>query len=119
MSPPGQIYRTEPEFDDVLRKIREKAEKRQAQRGSGQLRGLAADVSRTGIDYQLESGRISLDPAAAARAGLNLDEFGLDFLALTLPRRGKDGPMRGVNAAVLFESERITEEQLGKLFDLP
>jgi hypothetical protein len=51
--------------------IREKAEKRQVERGSGALRGLAADVSRTGIDYELETGRINLDPGAAARAGID------------------------------------------------
>jgi hypothetical protein len=119
MSPPGEIYRAEPEFDDVLEKIREKAEKRQVERGSGALRGLAADVSRTGIDYELETGRINLDPAAAARAGIDLDQLGLDFIALTVPRRGKDGPKRGVRATVLFEDARITNEQLRQLFDLP
>jgi hypothetical protein len=119
MSPPGEIYRAEPEFDDVLQKIREKAEKRQVERGSGALRGLVADVSRTGIDYELETGRINLDPAAAARAGIDLDQLGLDFIALTLPCRGKDGPKRGVRATVLFEETRITNEQLRQLFDLP
>jgi hypothetical protein len=118
MSPPGQNYRVEPELDDVLRKIREKAEKRQTACGSGTLRGLAADVSRTGIDYTLESGSISLDAEAAARAGIDLDELGLDFIALTLPRRGKDGPTRGVRACVLFEDARMTRAQLGQLFDL-
>lgn len=119
MSPPGEIYLAEPEFDDVLKKIREKAEKRQADRGSGVLRGLAADVSRTGIDYEFESGRITFDPAAAARAGIDLDQLGLDFLALTVPCRGKDGPKRGVGAAVLFENTRIANDQLHQLFDLP
>jgi hypothetical protein len=33
MSPPGEIYSAEPEFDDVLQKIRAKAEKRQVERG--------------------------------------------------------------------------------------
>jgi hypothetical protein len=119
MSPPGEIYRVEPEFDDVLQKIREKAEKRQVEGGSGVVRGLVADVSRTGIDYELETGRINLDPAAAARAGINLDELGLDFIALTLPRRGKGGPRRGVSATVLFEDTRTTNQQLGQLFELP
>jgi hypothetical protein len=116
MSPPGEIYRAEPEFADVLKKIREKAEKGQAERGSGELRGLVADVSRTGIDYELETGRLTLDPATA---GLDLDELGLDFIAISLPRRGKHGPMRGVRVAVLFEGTRITHEQLRRLFDLP
>src|SRR5687767_14449977 len=116
MSPPGEIYRAEPEFADVLQKIREKAEKRQAERGSGELRGLVADVSRTGIDYELETGRLTLDPATA---GLDLDELGLDFIAVSLPRRGKHGPTRGVRVAVLFEDTRITREQLRQLFDLP
>jgi hypothetical protein len=119
MSPPGEIYRAEPEFDDVLQKIRDKAEKRQVERGSGALRGLAADVSRTGIDYELETGRINLDAAAAARAGIDLDQLGLDFIALTLPCRGKGGPKRGVRATVLFEDTRITNEQLRQLFELP
>lgn len=116
MSPPGEIYRAEPEFGDVLRKIRAKAEKRQAERGSGQLRGLVADVSRTGIDHDLESGRLTLD---AETAGLDLDELGLDFIALSIPRRGKHGPMRGVHVATLFEDTRITRYELGRLFDLP
>jgi hypothetical protein len=119
MSPPGEIYRVEPEFDDVLQKIREKAEKRQVEGGSGVVRGIVADVSRTGIDYELEAGRINLDPAAAARAGIDLDELGLDFIALTLPRRGKGGPRRGVSATVLFEDTRTTNQQLGQLFELP
>ena len=119
MSPPGEIYRAEPEFDEVLKKIRDKAEKRQVERGSGVLRGLAADVSRTGIDYELETGRINFDPAAAVRAGIDLEQLGLDFIALTLPRRGKDGPKRGVRATVLFDDARITNEQLRQLFDLP
>lgn len=118
MSPPGEIYRAEPEFDDVLQKIREKAEKRQAERGSGVVRGLAADVSRTGIDHELETGRVRLDPVAAARAGIDLDGLGLDFIALTLPLRDKNGPKRGVRATVLFEGTRITTEQLCLLFDL-
>jgi hypothetical protein len=116
MSPPGEIYRAEPEFADVLQKIREKAEKRQAERGSGELRGLVADVSRTGIDYELETGRLTLDPATA---GVDLDELGLDFFAVSLPRRGKHGLMRGVRVAVLFEDTRITHEELRQLFDLP
>jgi hypothetical protein len=119
MSPPGEIYRAEPEFDDVLQKIRAKAEKRQVERGSGALRGLAADVSRIGIDYELETGRINRDSAAAARTGIDLDLLGLDFIALTPPRRGKHGPKRGVRATVLFENTRITNEQLRQLFDLP
>jgi len=116
MSPPGEFYRAEPELADVLQKIREKAEKRQAERGSGELRGLVADVSRTGIDYELETGRLTLDPATA---GLDLDELGLDFFAVSLARRGKHGPMRGVRVAVLFEDTRITHEELRQLFDLP
>jgi hypothetical protein len=115
MSPPGEIYRAEPEFADVLRKIREKAEKRQTEHGTGQLRGLAADVSRTGIDYELESGRLTVHPDTA---GLDLDALGLDFIALTVPRRGEYGPMRGVRATVLFEEERITRLQLAQLFDI-
>jgi hypothetical protein len=116
MSPPGEIYRAEPEFADVLQKIREKAEKRQAERGSGELRGLVADVSRTGIDYELETGRLTLDPAPTE---LDLDALGLDFIAISLPHRGKHGPTRGVRVAVLFEDTRITSEQLLQLFDLP
>jgi hypothetical protein len=116
MSPPGEVYGAEPEFADVLKKIREKAEKRQAERGSGELRGLVADVSRTGIDYELETGRLTLDPVTA---WLDLDELGLDFIALSVPRRGRHGPLRGVRVAVLFEDTRITHEQLRQLFDLP
>jgi hypothetical protein len=114
-TPPGEIYRAEAEFGEVLRKIREKAEKRQAERGSGQLRGLVADVSRTGIDHDLESGRLTFDPETP---GLDLDELGLDFIGLSVPRRGTHGPMRGVRAAVLFQDSRITRQQLGRLFDL-
>jgi hypothetical protein len=117
LTPPSEIYGAEPEFDEVLRKIREKAEKRQADGGSGALRGLSVDVSRTGIDYELETGRIKFTPMAAARAGIDLDQLSLDFVALTVPRRGKDGPKRGVRAAVLFEDTRITNAQLQQLYD--
>lgn len=119
VSPPGEIFHVEPEFADVLRKVREKAERRQAERGSGTLHGLSADVSRTGIDYALETGRIILDAAGATCAEIDLDQLGLDFIALTWPCRDRNGPKRGVRATVLFEDARITNDQLRRLFDLP
>jgi hypothetical protein len=119
MSPPGENYLAEHEFSDVLGKIRQKGEKRQAERGSGELRGLSVDVSRTGIEYELETGRLEFDPAAASRADLDLDALGLDFIALTVPRRGKGGPKRGVRANVLFDDTRMTNEQVRHLFDAP
>jgi hypothetical protein len=83
------------------------------------LCGLAADLSRTGIDYEFETGRVALDPASAGSTGLDLDGLGVDFIAFTVPCRGKDGPTRGFRASVLFEDTRITKEQLSQLFDLP
>jgi hypothetical protein len=116
MSPPGEVFQAEELFDDILHKIRDKAGRRQALRGAGAVRGLAVDASRTGIDYEVETGRIALDPATS---GLDLDELDLDFVALTVPWRGKHGPARGVRASLLFENTRITRQQLAKLFDLP
>ena len=112
-SPPGEVLWADEVFEEVLAKIREKAERRQAARGSGELKGLAVDMSRTGIDFQLESGRLTLDPSTA---GLDLDELGLDFLALCLPRRGKSGPKRGVRASTIYEDTRITKRQIDLLF---
>jgi hypothetical protein len=62
-------------------------------------------VSRTGLDYLLQTGRLSFD----ASSGLDLDELELDFVALTVPRRG-------VRASVLFENTRITHDQIDPLF---
>jgi hypothetical protein len=111
---PGDAFGVSVEFTALIAKIREKAEKRQAVRGAGEIRGLAVDVSRTKLDYFLETGRLTFD----ASSGLDLDPLDLDFVALTVPRRGKSGPCRGVRAAVLFEDTRITREQVGQLFDI-
>lgn len=112
---PGDAFGADIEFSDMIDKIRQKAEKRQAARGEGVIRGLAVEVSRTKLDYFLETGRLTFD----ASSGLDLDALNLDFVALTVPRRGKDGPRRGVRAAVLFEDARITRDQVGQLFELP
>jgi hypothetical protein len=50
---------------------------------------------------------------------LDLDGLDLDFVALTVPRRGAGGPRRGVRAAIVFEETRISREQVGQLFDAP
>jgi len=115
-SPPGEVFQADDLFADVLAKIGAKASRGQAARGGGQLKGLAVDVSRAGVDYQLETGRLALDPTTA---GLDLDELGLDFIALTVSRRGRNGPKRGVCApTTLYEDTRISKEQLGQFFDL-
>lgn len=111
---PGDSFGADVEFAALIAKIREKAEKRQAAHGEGQIRGLAVDVSRTKLDYFLETGRLTFD----ASSGLDLDTLGLDFVALTTPRRTNDGPRRGVRAVVLLEDTRITREQVGQLFDI-
>jgi hypothetical protein len=114
MSEPSEIFQANDEFADLIAKIREKAEKRQVARGAGQVRGLAVDASRTGLDYLLETGRLELGTSS----GLDLDQLGLDFIAVYVPRRGKDGPKRGVRASVLFEDIRVSKHQVGMLFDL-
>ncbi len=114
ISGPGHVSGADAEFGQLIDKIREKAGKRQASRGEGEIRGLAIDVSRTKLDYLLETGRLQFD----ATSGLDLDALELDFVALTVPRRGRDGPRRGVRAAVLFEDTRITREQVDQLFDV-
>jgi hypothetical protein len=111
---PGETFDANDRFRELVDKIRGKAAKRQTERGRGSLRGLAVDASRTGIDDLLAMGRLKLK----ASVGLDLDHLGLDFIALTLPRRGILGPCRGVRADVLFEDTRITQEDLGRLFDL-
>lgn len=116
ISPPGEVFGADDVFDDILHKIRNKAGRRQAPHGVGAVRGLAVDACRTGVDYEVETGRLVLDPATS---GLDLDELGLDFIALTVPFRGKNGPARGVHASLLFEDTRITRHELRKLFDLP
>ena len=114
LAEPGEIFQADDEFADLIDKIREKAEKRQASRGDGQMRGLAVDTRRTKLDHFIETGRLKLDVSS----GLDLAELDLDFVALTVPRRGKDGPRRGVRAVVLFEDTRITKQQVGQLFDV-
>jgi hypothetical protein len=110
---PGDSFSAEVEFSDLITKIREKAEKHQAADGDGTVRGLTVDVSRTGLDYLLETGRLTFD----ASSGLDLDALELDLIALTTPRRGRGGPRRGVRAAVLFEDSRVTPDQIALLFD--
>ena len=114
LAEPGEIFQADDEFAALIDKIREKAEKRQTSLGEGRVRGLAVDASRTKLDYLIEMGRLTLD----ASSGLDLDQLDLDFVAVTVPRRGKGGPRRGVCAAVLFEDTRITKQHLGQLFDV-
>lgn len=111
---PSETFNADVKFTGLIAKIGEKAEKRQAARVAEHIRGLAVDVSRTKLDYFLETGRLTFD----ASSGLDLDALDLDFVALTVPRRGKAGPRRGVRAAALFEDARITREQVGQLFDI-
>jgi hypothetical protein len=101
-------------FRALIDKIREKAEKRQVAYSEGTIRGLAVDISRTKLDYLFETGQLTFD----ASSGLDLDELDLDFIALTIPRRNKKGPRRGVRAAVLYEETRIGREQVDQFFDV-
>jgi hypothetical protein len=60
-SPPGDWFQADMEFDDLLGKIVGKAGKAQATRGTGALRGLAVDASRSGVDDLMELGRLGID----------------------------------------------------------
>jgi hypothetical protein len=119
VSEPSQTYTPELTFDEVLRKIRDKGERRQVGGGAGALRGLAVDVARTGIDHDLKTGRITLCPAAAAQANIDPGALGVDFIALTVPHGGEHGVRGGIRADVLFDSARVAEAQLRRLFDFP
>ncbi len=114
-SPPGDLFQTDKEFDDLLRKIVRKAGQKQAARGAGRLHGLAVDVSRSGVDDLMELGRLSVEQWLPK---VDLDDMGLDFIAVSIPRRGPLGPLRRVNASLLYEDVRITAKQLGELFDV-
>jgi hypothetical protein len=114
-SPPGDLFQADQEFDDLLSKIVGKAGQKQATRGAGEFRGLAVDASRSGVDDLIELGRLSVDQWLTK---VDLDELGLDFIAVSIPRRGRHGPMRRVRASLLYEDTRITAQQLGELFDL-
>jgi hypothetical protein len=114
-SPPGDLFQADKEFDDLLRKIIGKARRKQASLGAGEFRGLAIDASRSGVDDLMELGRLSIN---AWLPNVDLDQLDLDFIAVSIPRRGRHGPLRGVRASLLYEDSRITTQQLGELFDL-
>ena len=92
-------------------------------RGSGLVRGLglvvvvaflAAQVIIAAFDL-MELGRLSIDQWLPK---IDLDELGLDFIAVSIPRRGRHGPLRRVRASLIYENTRITAQQLSELFDL-
>jgi hypothetical protein len=114
-SPPGEHFQADEEFADLLGKILNKADQGQVGHGTGSFRGLAVDASRSGVDDLLELGRLSVDQWLAE---VDLDDMGLDFIAVSIPRRGRHGPLRRVRASLLYEDSRITSPQLGKLYDI-
>ena len=109
-SPPGEVFCADKEFDDLLGKIVGRARQRQAAQGSGDIRGLAVDASRSGVDDLLELGRLSIDQWLPK---IDLDDMGVDFIAVSIPRRGRHGPVRRVRASLLYENARVTSQQLG------
>jgi hypothetical protein len=114
-SPPGELFQADKEFDDLLCKIIGKASRKQASLGAGEFRGLAIDASRSSVDDLMELGRLSINRWLPK---VDLDELDLDFIAVSIPRRGRHGPLRGVRASLLYEDSRITAQQLGELFNL-
>jgi hypothetical protein len=114
-SPPSDLFQADKEFDDLLDKVVAKAKRKQASSGTGEFRGLAVDASRSGVDDLVELGRLSIHQWLPK---IDFDEIGLDFLAISIPRRGRQGPLRGVRAALIYENARITGHQLSELFDL-
>lgn len=115
-SPPGDLFQADKEFDDLLGKIVGKASQKQASRGAGEFRGFAVDASRSGVDDLIELGRLSITQWLPK---LDLNELGLDFIAVSIPHRGRHGPMRGVRVSLVYEDQRMTAQQLAELFDLP
>ena len=91
-SPPGDLFQADKEFDDLLDKIVGKASQKQASQGAGEFRGLAVDASRSGVDDLMELGRLSVDQWLPK---VDLDQLGLDFIAVSIPRRGCHGRCAG------------------------